>query len=659
MGSTNNEPGGIIVNMYSLIGKNLKKNLKNYYLYIFALTFGVSLFFAFATLQYDPSMDATNGSIKGGAAIQVASFMLIAIIGVFLIYANAIFIKRRSKEIGLLQLIGMSKKRIVFLMSAENFLLYAVATVLGIGVGFAFSKLITSILFKAVGITAVAKLHFSMAAMERTLIVFSVIFLMILLINAAFIKKQSILSLFKVKSASEMNVKKQSVWEILMGILGLGLVSSGYFVSTKLFGGYFTSTVELMGAMMFILGSVIIGTYFFYKGSVSFVFNVIRKQRKGYLNVREVLSLSSIMFRMKTNSMLLTIITTVSALAIGLLSLTYISYYSTEASAKKQLPDDFTFLKEDGLNQFEKALGDNHIDYSENRIDVLQVAVDLEGIVSGKVDGIAMDLSKAQMAVISADDAGLKLNEDEAILTGYSDMLKNFMPMKEKGEIVLQNKETKQPLDLIKTKDDHYISWKFTGGGFPVVIVNDTVFQTMKEHLDPGLQGTSNANLGVNIKDDRQLEKANDLYVSLFGKEENLSDSRPIYIEYQKANMGISVFIVGFLGLTFLITSGCILYFKQMDESEEERPNYTILRKLGYSRHDLQKGIRFKQLFNFGIPLAVGLLHSYFAVKSGWFWFGSELWTPLLIVMGLYTVLYSAFGVLSTLYSRRIIRESL
>lgn len=659
MGSTNNESGGIIVNMYSLIGKNLKKNLKNYYLYIFALTFGVSLFFAFVTLQYDPSMDATNGSIKGGAAIQVASFMLIAIIGVFLIYANAIFIKRRSKEIGLLQLIGMSKKRIVFLLSAENFLLYAVATVLGIGVGFAFSKLITSILFKAVGITAVAKLHFSMAAMERTLIVFSVIFLLILLINAAFIKKQSILSLFKVKSASEMNVKKQSVWEILMGILGLGLVSSGYFVSTKLFGGDFTSTVELMGAMMFILGSVIIGTYFFYKGSVSFVFNVIRKQRKGYLNVREVLSLSSIMFRMKTNSMLLTIITTVSALAIGLLSLTYISYYSTEASAEKQLPDDFTFLQEDGLNQFEKALGDHHIDYSVNRIEVLQASVDLEDIVSGKVDGIAMDVSKSQMAIIRADEVGLKLGKDEVVLTGYSDMLKNFLPMNETGNIVIQTKETKHPLDLIKTMDENYISWRFTGGGFPVVIVNNNVFQTVKDHLDPELQGTSNANLGVNIKDDRQLEKANDLYVGLFGKEETVSDSRPVYIDYQKANMGISVFIVGFLGLTFLITSGCILYFKQMDESEEERPNYTVLRKLGYSRNDLLKGIRFKQLFNFGIPLAVGLLHSYFAVKSGWFWFGSELWTPLLIVMGLYTALYSAFGVLSTLYSRRIIRESL
>ena len=85
----------------------------------------------------------------------------------------------------------------------------------------------------------------------------------------------------------------------------------------------------------------------------------------------------------------------------------------------------------------------------------------------------------------------------------------------------------------------------------------------------------------------------------------------------QKQLMGLTMFIVGFLGLTFLITSGCILYFKQMDESEEEKPNYTILRKLGFTENDLLKGIQIKQMFNFGIPLILGLLHSYFAVLSG------------------------------------------
>ena len=119
------------------------------------------------------------------------------------------------------------------------------------------------------------------------------------------------------------------------------------------------------------------------------------------------------------------------------------------------------------------------------------------------------------------------------------------------------------------------------------------------------------------------------------------------------------MFIVGFLGLTFLITSGCILYFKQMDESEDERSSYTILRKLGFTQRDLIKGIQVKQVFNFGIPLVVGLFHSYFAVQSGWFFFGTELWTPMVMVMVLYTALYSIFGVLSVLHYKKVIKEAL
>jgi bacitracin transport system permease protein len=127
----------------------------------------------------------------------------------------------------------------------------------------------------------------------------------------------------------------------------------------------------------------------------------------------------------------------------------------------------------------------------------------------------------------------------------------------------------------------------------------------------------------------------------------------------QKANMGLIMFIVGFLGLTFLVTSGCILYFKQMGQSEDEKPNYTILRKIGFTQGDLLRGIQAKQVFNFGIPLVIGLMHSYFAVKSGWFFFGSELWTPMILVMALYTILYSIFGILSVLYSKKVIKDAL
>ena len=108
------------MNINILIFRNLKKNLKNYYLYVFALVFSVALYFSFVTLQYDPAMDATKGTVKGGASIRAASFLLIAIVTIFVLYANTIFIKRRSQEIGLFQLIGMNKAKIFRILSIEN-----------------------------------------------------------------------------------------------------------------------------------------------------------------------------------------------------------------------------------------------------------------------------------------------------------------------------------------------------------------------------------------------------------------------------------------------------------------------------------------------------------------------------------------------------------
>ena len=159
------------------------------------------------------------------------------------------------------------------------------------------------------------------------------------------------------------------------------------------------------------------------------------------------------------------------------------------------------------------------------------------------------------------------------------------------------------------------------------------------------------------MNDDKQ-EEANNIFKKTVS-DQTQSLSRLDDANNLKQIYGLIMFIVGFLGLTFLITSGCILYFKQMDESEEEKPNYTILRKLGFTENDLLKGIQIKQMFNFGIPLILGLLHSYFAVQSGWFMFGTELWTPMIIVMVLYTALYSIFGLLSVLYYKKVIHSSL
>ncbi|HIW34477.1 MAG TPA: ABC transporter permease [Candidatus Paenibacillus intestinavium] len=646
------------MNINRLIFQNLKKNIKKYYLYVFALVFSVALYFAFVTLQYDASMDEVKGSIKGAAAIKTASILLVLIVSIFLLYANNIFIKRRSKEVGLLQLIGMTKNKIFRILSVENLILYFISLFIGIFVGFSFSKLIIMILFKMLDIEGISQLYFSKQAFIQTVIVFCVIYLFIMIMNYIFIQKQTILSLFRVTSSTEGKIKKTSFLEAIIGIVGITLILLGYYVSSMLFGGDFTSINELFLAMSFILGSVIIGTFFFYKGSVRFIANIIRKSKGGYLNINEVLSLSSIMFRMKSNALLLTIITTVSALAIGLLSLTYIAYYSAEQAALKNVPANFAMTNIEDAELFKLALLDKNIAFNENIIDVIQVNIDAQHIIDSNLSELQLDPNSMTISVIS--DQSIKdidVSADETILTGYDDFLSKFMPLKKSGPIKLIGQHEVIPQQYVGLRNDYVISYNFTEGGLPVAIVDETVFQRLQQDINPTIQKPTSLYIGIDIKDDKQIKAANEIFLA-----SNFSDNNESRLEmssYQKINMGLSMFIVGFLGLTFLITSGCILYFKQMDESEEEKPSYTILRKLGYTEDDLLRGIRAKQLYNFGIPLIIGLFHSYFAVQSGWFLFGTEVWTPMIIVMVLYTMLYSIFGILSVLYYKKVIKAAL
>ncbi|WCM61304.1 FtsX-like permease family protein [Paenibacillus polymyxa] len=646
------------MNINLLILKNLKKNLKNYYLYVFALIFSVALYFAFVTLQYDPSMDEVKGSVKGAASIRAASVLLVAIVCIFLLYANNIFIKRRSKEIGLFQLIGMTKNKIFRILSAENLILYFSSLFIGIGVGFSFSKLVIMILFKTTGVEAIATLYFSNQALTQTLIVFGIIYLLIMLMNYSFIKRQSILSLFRVTSTTEGKIKKISIYEMIIGIIGVSFIALGYYVSSKLFGGDFTSMNELFMAMVFILGSVIIGTLLFYKGSIRFISNIIRKSKGGYLNINEVLSLSSIMFRMKSNALLLTIITTVSALAIGLLSLSYIAYYSADQAAEDNVPSHFAMTNVPNAEKFKMLLQEHDIKYLEKKIEVIQVSVNTAQIMDTPLEGLNIGANSMTLPVISDQSVkGTDVSPGQTILTGYNDLLQKFMSLKNSGPLDLKGNKEVIHQQYVGLKKEYVIPYYFTAGGLPTVIVDETIFERLKKDANPEIQKKSSLYIGIDMINAEQIKEADRLFAAA-----NFNDQQTSRLEMssnQKRNMGVIMFVVGFLGLTFLITSGCILYFKQMDESEDEKANYTVLRKLGFTQSDLLRGIKIKQLFNFGIPLVIGLSHSYFAVQSGWFLFGTEIWMPMIIVMVLYTALYSIFGILSILYYKKVIKSAL
>lgn len=647
-----------------LIIRSVKGNLQNYTLYIFALTFSVALYFSFVTLQYDPAMDEMKEMVNGPATIQIASLFLVLIVTVFLVYANSLFLKRRSKEMGVYQLVGMTKRDIWLVLSIENVILFLGSMFIGIFLGFSVSKLIMMMLFKVIDIEAVTTLGFRPEALVQTVYVFTLMYGLSLLINALFIRRQTIVALFVESSSMEDDRRRIGGWTISSGIVGMLLIIGGYILSSRLFTGDFSGNA-LFVAMFVILGSVTIGTYIFYKSSVRFFLHLNRKRKKGYVGVTDVVSLSAIMFRMKSNAFLLTVITLLSALAITLSSLSYIGYHSAEQTVKGMVPHHFSVFEAEEAEEFTKKLDENDIAYTMDDIPVIQVLVDMtDALVPGSYDHLDIrDDPRIGLSVIRASTAGVEdISRNEVILTKPNDALEAMLQIKESGYVTLlgEDKEISAAYSYVEEKP---VLHMILTDGFPVVIVHDDLYESFANDLDPSIQREFSRYIGININQERRLDEANDIFHALnlakwTGKWTAFESQLDIYM-FQKQGMGLNIFVAGFLGLIFLMTSGCILYFKQMDESEEQKGQLMILRKLGFTEHDLLKGIRKKQLFNFGIPLILGLVHSYFAVRSGWFIFGMEMWTPTLVVMGIYTALYSIFGLLSVAHYKRIIRDAL
>ncbi|MFF2796801.1 FtsX-like permease family protein [Lysinibacillus xylanilyticus] len=655
------------MSLSKLVLRSMKKNMKHYYLYFFALIFSVTLYFSFVTLQNNAEVLATvEKSGTATAGFKAATYMLYFIVLFFVLYANHLFMKRRSKEIGLYQLIGMTKGLIVRLLAVESILLFVGAVILGMLAGFFSSRLFAMILLRVLEKEALVTMTFSTEALQQSIVVFAILLVIVLVQMALMIYRVSLLSLFSASKQADERVKRFSPLQMVIGFLGLVLIAYGYYASTKLFD--INSSGDLVLNMTIILATTIGGTFLVFRFSVAFIMNSIRLKKNGHLTARDVLALTPIMHRMKSNAKSLTLITILTGVSLGVTTLAYISYYSSESSAYSRVPGDYVLL-EDRDQEFLKMLEDNNIAFDKSDFRLQSVSASFSQLLSKEqqnkdnpLDGVegliyTIPLSDYQQIVPEAS-----VSDNDVILTNYGGYMAEMFPLEKDRDVVVTpggpEVTKEETLHVKDVQHESIISGTVTSGpGGPIFVVSDALFEKLATYSSAS---EWHKQTSIKIKNKSDLGQAEKLYIQL--NEENYSNFIQSYEEARKGNietLGITIFTAAFLGLAFLMTTGSILYFKQMSEAEEERGSYTILRKIGFAEKDIMKGIYMKQTFNFGVPLIIGLLHSYFAVKSGWFLFGSELTAPLWIAMCCYIALYAIFAVLSVGYYKKVIRESL
>lgn len=659
------------MSLSKLVLRSMKKNMKHYYLYFFALIFSVTLYFSFVTLQNNTEVwAAVQMSGTATAGFKAATYILYFIVLFFVLYANHLFMKRRSKEIGLYQLIGMTKGLIVRLLAIENILLFVGAVIIGMLAGFFSSRVFAMILLRVLEKEALVTMTFSTQALLQSMIVFTILLIIVLIQMAWMIHHVSLLSLFSAAKQADERVRRFSAFQMVIGFLGLILIAYGYYASTKLFD--IESAGNLFINMIIILATTIGGTFLVFRFSVAFIMNTIRLKKKGHLSIKDVLALTPIMHRMKSNAKSLTLITVLTGVSLGVTTLSYIAYYSSEASAYSQVPGDFILLEEQG-EEFLEKLEENNIAYDKIDYRLQGVTAAVGQLMSKKQQDNPLYTMEGTIYTIPLSDyqqsvPEAKLSGNEVILTNYGGYMAEMFPLEKDHDLVVSAGELEETFHVVDIHDKSVISGIVTaGGGGPIFVVRDDMFKslTTQAALYPWHHQST-----ITLKSKEDIATAEKLYIqsnagiimAVDDKGKTKQYTQSSYEGKRKDNiesLGLTIFTTAFLGLAFLMTTGSILYFKQMSEAEEERDSYTILRKIGFAEKDIMKGIYMKQAFNFGVPLVIGLLHSYFAVKSGWFLFGTELTAPLWIAMCCYIALYTTFAILSVGYYKKVVRQSL
>ncbi|EMR06120.1 FtsX-like permease family protein [Bhargavaea cecembensis DSE10] len=647
--------------LVDLVLRSMRKNLKHYYLYFFALIFGVTLFFIFSTLQHDSAVvEQTDLSAKMASGFQAATVLLFGILIIFVTYANDLFLKRRSREIGLYQLVGLTKGAVSRLLIIENILLGAGAFIVGIGAGLLVSRLFLLLLMKLVGYEGFVNLSFSGAAFLQTAAVFAVLIVITSFRMFWKIRRSQLIDLFNDDQKDEHPKQPKPIRSALLGILGVAMVGFGYWFANS----EYMLNMFLFLNMLLVLAFVIAGTYLVFRVTIGWLMTLVRKQKNGHIGLAGALSTAPLMHRMKANAKSLTVITTLSAMTLAMAGFAYSMYYSTEQETRVRVPHDFLI----------DEVGEGNEGTSAETAE--QFAEDLEaaGIGYNRQSITYLDLT----ASMSGDHLPELLNWEENTVTT---LIFNTRELKAAGL------DIEEPAAGEAMIHDSGISWLMTDDVFPFEASVAAGEGTEKLNVTSlGTQEVASGYAGVytqltvsgetydQIKAAAPAESQRPLVAFNLDDKDDLAEASAIFKNYREemtldfyssykeslSYNGITIFITGFLGLAFLVSTGSILYFKQMSEAEQEKRSYTTLRQLGFKTGEIMKGIRRKQAFVFGIPLLMGLVHSVFAIKSVSFMFMStDITLPVTIAMIAYGLIYLVFAVLTIGYYRKTVHAAL
>lgn len=606
--------------LYARLAKtNLSKNRQNILPYLLSCIGSVVMFFIMDTLAQGSGFDSMIGKDTILAVMGMGTYIIGLFAVIFLIYSNSFLAKRRKKEFGLFQILGMEKKHLAKILFFESLYLWAASLGIGILLGVLLYRLLFLVLMKLTGLNGTIGFAFSAKAVGSTMLLFGLTFVINFLLSLRQIHVSQPVELLHGGAQGEREPKTK----LLTAVLGFMLLGVGYYLALTS-----QSSMDALDKFFNAIALVMVGTYcLFSAGSIAFL-KILKKNKNYYYQTRHFTSISGMLYRMKQNAVGLANICILSTGVLLVISISTCLWTGIEEVTYTRFPHQISIEANSGIMKTVEPVSqkmieevktgiDQHLEEkqlrkkyeSDQRYYVMLAVVDrnkvektqsddaaastlikiMEESEYNQVTGEQVELEPGQALVFQAKQKNygydtIELGNQTYEVKKWNTDKKSYI-LDEKTQVyetmtvVTRNKEAKEAYAAVQGKEPEGYSWEYVldliGDAGEQITVGDEIETILTE---------SSFNGWVEVRE----------------KERNT-----VYSVY-----GSLLFLGVFVGVLFLMGAVMIIYYKQVSEGFDDRKRFQIMQKVGMSRKEIRQTIQSQVVTVFFLPLAVAVVHT-------------------------------------------------
>ena len=606
-----------------LAWSGIRKNRKLYVPYLLTVIGMVMMSYIMQALSYAPALHAMKGGSQLEAILSLGKIVIAVFAAIFLLYTNSFLIRRRYREFGLYNVLGMDKNALCRVAFWENLIVALVGLAVGLALGTLLYKLAELGLVNMIRGQVDDSIVVEPESLEFTLVIFAVIFALIMIRSLIQVRHTRPLELLRSESAGE----KPPRANYLLGLLGLGLLGGAYYMAVTISNALSAFTWFFVAVLM-----VIAGTYLVMISGSVVLCRLLQKWKGYYYKKQHFVSVSSMAYRMKRNGAGLASICILATMVLVMISSTGSLYIGAEDAIAVRYPYDSTVKLYFGrLDELDDRNVEKIQRTMERTLEAQKVTPTAEKIfryvsVSGALleDRLVTDFTEVNavmnynqvysLYLLSQADYNQMYGTDIALQPGQA-MVRVYNGSWNGSHIQVGALE----LDVVGQLPCGLEMEDTTLVPSLVLVVSDLQQASVPEECN--MIFFCGYDFGLPEEETLEAHRALEAAVKALASEQKIHcrvecpivERQDFYITF-----GGLFFIGMILSAMFIAAAALIIYYKQVSEGYEDQSRFAIMRKVGMTQRDIKKSVNSQILTVFFIPLLLAGVHLAFAFPLVW-----------------------------------------